>query len=401
MNKISVFFIGLIILSSFCSFVTVKLLHIPCMIELFLFPLGYYYRRSIVWNSRDFIVLGLFVIAGTFIGLLNPLFELGEILQMSRCFFLGGLGFVLLKNNSLFSSKNKLMALAFGVFMGDLINSYFTLKTMLVSNLDREYAVDINIILAVLWPILVIFCKKSKWLLVLLVLVPILCFLSVSRGVSTFFVIGIVLSLIFKMLKSPSKIFVSVFFIVVAFFALSAVYERSENAVRELSPSMHFRLYTKMKSYGKAKGDGGRIAPYIWLSKNYGYYTLPRGFLGKKFIKEKKSSLFPVQIPWDSAYFELIYTFGLIPFLVFLFIYLYKLYQLFIYYSRTGEAIFAITCVMFLLLLIEHFFGYGMYRSPFTVFCNGALLGFIWRISGHPETLYGNLIEADNTENYE
>ena len=401
MNKISLFFVGFIILSSFCSFVTVKMLNVPCLIELFLFPLGYYYRRSIVWNRRDLIALVLFVIAGTFIGLLNPLFELGEILQMSRCFFLGGLGFVLLKNNNLFSSKKKMMALVFGVFMGDLANSYLAMKTMLGSSLDREYAVDINIILSVLWPILIVFCKKSKWLLVLLVLVPILCFLSVSRGISTFFVVGIVLSLIFKTLKSPSKIFVSVTFLVIAFFALSAVYERSEIAVRELSPSIHFRLYTKVKSYGKTKGDGGRIAPYVWLSENYGYYALPRGFLGKKFIKEKNSSLIPVQIPWDSAYFELIYTFGLIPFLLFLIIYLYKLYQIFIYYNKTGEAIFAIACVMFLLLLIEHFFGYGMYRSPFTVFCNGALLGFIWRISGHPETLYGNLIEVENTDVYE
>lgn len=213
-----------------------------------------------------------------------------------------------------------------------------------------------------------------------------------------FFFLGITLAFIFKTLKSPSKIFLSIVFLTFAFISLSYIYEKSENAVRAMSPSMHFRLYTKTKNYGKSRGDVGRIAPYIWLKNHLDYYALPRGFQGKKFVMEKKDDLIPVKNVWDSAYLEVLYTFGLLPFLVILVIYLYKLYQMFIYYQRCGDPIFAIAIVMFLLLLVEHFFGYGLYRSPFTVFSNGALLGFIWRISERPETVYGTSI--DDNENF-
>lgn len=235
-------------------------------------------------------------------------------------------------------------------------------------------------------------------MLLLLVLVPLLCFLSVSRGITVFFIVGIILSLMLKILNNPVKIFVSFTFLVLSFFALSYIYDKGESTIQHFSPSMHFRLYTKVKKVGKLQADKGRIAPYLWLKDHLDYYTFPRGFQGKKFFKEKGGSFVPVRYVWDSAYLEVLYTFGLLPFLVILVIYLYKLYQMFIYYQRCGDPIFAIAIVMFLLLLIEHFFGYGLYRSPFTVFSNGALLGFIWRISERPETIYGTSI--DDNENF-
>lgn len=394
MNSKLFFFVGMI-LSTFSSFLLVRNLHLPCLIEVFLIPLWFYKRQSINLPTRDMIALALFVLLGTFVGLLNQRFDLNEILQMSRCFFLGGFGFVLMKNNELFTCKDKLLALAFGAFIGDLVNSYFSLKTMLSSFHDREYAVDVNIILSVLWPILIIFYKKSKWLLLLLLLVPMLCFLSVSRGITTYFALAIVLAFVFKTLKSPSKIIVSAVFLIAAFFSLSHIYEESESAVRHLSPSIHHRLYTKMKSYGHTGADAGRIAPYLWVVKHLDYYAFPRGFQGKKFIHEEKEDLVPVKNVWDSSYLEVLYTFGLIPFLLFVVIYLYKLYQMLIYYSRSGDYIFAIGSIMLLLLFVEHFFGYGLYRSPFAVFCNGGLLGYIWRISANPDSIYGWPMETN------
>lgn len=389
MSEKKYFFLGLIALSSLCTFLLVNKLHLPCLIEIFLIPLWYFKRHSVYLPFKDVMALVIFILFGTFIGLLNSHFELNEILQMSRCFLLGGFGFILLKNNELFTSIDNLIALAFGAFIGDLLNSYIMMKTALGGVDDKEYAVDINIILSILWPILIIFYKKFKWLLLIFLLVPLLCFLSVSRGISMFFIIGIVLSFLFKTLKSPSKIIVSSIFLLLSFGVLSYIYEKSESAVRDFSPSMHFRLYTKVKNSGKNQGDKGRIAPYLWLQNNFDYYAYPRGFLGKKFIQEKSDSLIPLKNAWDSAYLEVLYTFGLLPFLFILFVYLYKLYHLFIYYHRTENSIFAVASIMFILLLIEHFFGYGLYRSPFTVFCNGALLGFIWRISENPDSVNG------------
>ncbi len=387
MNNKKIFFLAMVMLSSFSSYLLVSKLHLPCLIELFLIPLWFYYRRTISLPFKDVMILTLFLISGTFVGLLNPLFDLGEILQMTRCFFLGGIGFVLLKNNEIFSTKGKLLALSFGAFVGDLLNSYITMRTTLGGVEDDEYAVDINIILSILWAILIIFYKKSKWLLLLLVLVPLLCFLSVSRGITVFFIVGIILSLMLKILNNPVKIFVSFTFLVLSFFALSYLYDKGESTIQHFSPSMHFRLYTKVKKVGKLQADKGRIAPYLWLKDHLDYYTFPRGFQGKKFFKEKSGSFVPVRYVWDSAYLELIYTFGLLPFLMIFFVCLYKLYKMYIYFHCTDNPIFAVACVMLILLGLEHFFGYGLYRSPFTVFSNGALLGFIWRISTNPDSV--------------
>ena len=91
--------------------------------------------------------------------------------------------------------------------------------------------------------------------------------------------------------------------------------------------------------------------------------------------------------PWDSAYMELLYTFGVILLLVFLGIYLWKLYVCFILFLKSKELIYAVSFAMLLTMFLECFFTYGIIRSPFTIFCSAGMLGFIWRITNNPNSV--------------
>lgn len=395
-NKIFLFLIGLFGFSSLLSYLSTKLIHAPCLIEIIAVPLLYYYRKNIKIPQSELIAVILFVLLGTFIGLLNPVYSLTEIIPIARCFILGAIAFVIAKNNNIFKSIDSLYTFCFGVFMGDLLNAYILMSSILGTHLDKQYAVDINIIFSVLWVVLTILYKKDKYLILVFILVPTLSFMSVSRGVATFFLIGIVLAFIMKLFQRPSKFVVIIAFLSVSYFVLSSLYINNEDAVRKFSPSMHFRMYTKVKSYGANNIDDGRIAPYIWVGNHLTYYIFPRGFLGKKFLTQIGGENTPLMSPWDSAYMELLYTFGFFPLLIVLLIYLYKLYSCYLLYARTKELIFSASFVMLALLFFEHIFTYGLIRSPFMVVCNGGFLGFIWRITKQPTTLIGNLIQKND-----
>lgn len=389
-DKIFLFLIGFFSFSSLLSYLSVRIFHVPCMVEIFAIPLLYYYRHSIRIPHTNLISVTLFVLLGIFIGLLNPVYSLAEIIPIARCFMLGAVAFIVAKNNNIFKDIDSLYVFCFGVFIGDLLNTYMLMQTILGTKLDKEYAVDINIIFSVLWVILTILYKNSKFLIVIFILVPLLSFTSVSRGVSTFFLIGVIFAFVLKVYQRPSKFVLVTAFLSIAYITLSSMYVNNEEVVRKFSPSMHFRMYTKVRTYGQNNIDGGRIAPYLWAGNHLTYYILPRGFLGKKYLNTLE---IPMRAPWDSAYMELLYTFGFLPLVIFIFIYLYKLYSCYILYVRTGELIFAASCAILALLFIEYIFAYGLIRSPFTVVCNGGLLGFIWRITSNPSTLVGNLIE--------
>lgn len=356
----------------------------PCMVEIFAIPLLYYYRNTLRIPQKDLIGVILFIILGIFVGLLNPVYTFTDILPIARCFMLGAIGFIIAKRNNVFNNIDNLYIFCFGVFVGDLINAFLLMHSVLNAEHDKEYAVDINIVFSVLWVILTILYKKDKYLILVFTLVPLLSFISVSRGVSTFFLTGIILAFMLKLRKRPSKIVLITAFLSISYITLSTVYINSEDTVRRLSPSMHFRMYKKVQTIGQNDADYGRFAPYMWAANNITYYIVPRGFLGKKFLNDSKGENTPLMAPWDSTYMELLYTFGLFLVVTFIFIYLYKLHSCYILYICTGEIIFAVSSTMLILLFFEYLFTYGLIRSPFTVISNAGVLGFIWRITNEP-----------------
>lgn len=398
-NKILLFSIGFVVFSSFLNFLTVRLLGLPCVIEFFVLPLLYIYRRNLNIPTIEVFYVFVFVLLGTLIGSINPVYMISDIIPIARCFLIGSIAFVIGKNNNVFKNIDNLYSFCFGVFCGDFVNALILMTTILGTKFDREYAVDINIIFSVLWVVLTILYKKPKYLIAMLVLVPSLAFMSVSRGVSTFFFVAIILAFFLKIIKSPSKIVFIGSFLTVSFFILSDIYINNEEAVRKFSPSMHFRLYKKVRSYGKNKTDGGRIAPYYWAAENITYYTVPRGFLGKNFLKNPDKDDTPLVSPWDCSYMELLYTFGFVPFILIIGIVLYKLIKCFMFYITTSELLFAALSVLLATMLIEHFFGYGLIRSPFTIASSWGILGFLWRITRYPDSLIGTLINSSDDKN--
>ena len=385
-NKIFLFLVGLVAFSSFCSYLTVKILHLPCLVELFLLPLAIYYRRTFILPRIELLFVVCFIVLGYLIGSLNTSYPSNAILPIARCFLLGAIGFVLAKNNNLFRDIDNLYVFSFGVFIGDLLNAYLTMNIVQLIG-DKQYAVDINVIFSVLWVILTILYKRPIYLVLVFILVPALSFLSVSRGIASFFIFATAISFLLKIISDKRKIILAVGFLLISFFILSNLYASSEDAVRRFSPSMHFRLYTKVKTYGENSIDNSRLDAYSYAWENLDYYILPRGFLGKVFLSKLDKNYAALMTPWDSAYMELLYTFGFILLSIIITIYLWKLYACFILYAKSKELIYAAAFAMLLTMFLECFFTYGMIRSPFTVFFFSGTLGFIWRITNAPNSV--------------
>lgn len=395
-HKLFVFLTGMVVFSSLCSYITVKLMHLPCLVELFLIPLAYIYRGSYRISQNSIIGIALFIFCGTFLGGLCKLYTIADIVPIARCFALGAIGFVLAKDNNIFRNIDTLYIFCFGVFMGDLLNAYMTMNDTIAIRADKQYSIDINIIFAVLWPMLTILYKDKRAVFFVFCIVPVLCFISASRGVSTFFILGIILAYCIKLYKRPSEIIFAAAILCAFGIFLYTLYESSEDAVRSYSPAMHFRLYTKMDSYGTNVGDTKRIDDYVWAIQHFSFYALPHGFLGKTFQRTMTGDNIPYMAPWDSTYMEMFYTFGIPLFGVLFFIYVARLLKCFEFFRKTGNYVFGCSAALLTLLFVEFIFTYGLVRSPFMVFCNGAFLGYIWRITSHPSTLYGNLIQSDS-----
>lgn len=328
--------------------------------------------------KTEIFVLMVFVIQWTLLGLLNPLFSLMDILPIARCFLLGGLGFIFAKNNSI-SNLTNWYYFTFGIFVGDCFNCIYKMDQMIMNMDDNQYAVDINIIFSVMWLLIVIFNKRWTHILFALCLIPIIGFTSVSRGIFSFFIFGLAAAFIIKSRMSIHRIMLPVILTCIIGSIAYFIYYECESIISEISPTLHFRLYTKMNEIGDNESDTTRIAAYIHIINNWTRYLLPRGFLGKSFFV-LSDGYYDEMYAWDSAYSELLYTFG---FCILIPIYLRILYwgkKLCGFYLNYNEEIYAIIGAMLFIIMYELFFGYGVIRSPFTVISFGIVLGYSFQL---------------------
>lgn len=371
--------IGFVAFSSFCSSLTIDILHLPlCAVELFYLPLFLFYRKKIQIPQDEFARLLLFIVLGIAIGGLNTIFSIADILPIARCFFWGGLGFLIAKNNNLLD-LDKLYIFLLGVICGDCYNCFFRMNQMFTSLEDKQYAVDINIVFSVLWLVVVVLNKNTLHFVLALIFVPIVSFLSISRGVFSFFMAGLILSIILKFKNNPKKIISIIFFVALISVLAYHVYISIEDNVLDVSTSIHMRLYTKMENIGDNDADSNRFAAYIYIFAHFYRYILPRGFLGKSFF-DFKDGYFDEMYAWDSAYAELLYTFGFVLFLPMVFFYISRGRILYSKYRKEdieSGMFFTILVVVFYQL----FFTYGIIRSPFTVTSFGLVLGHILRLA--------------------
>lgn len=340
-------------------------------IEFFIIPLFIAFRKHFKFKIINIILSLLFLILFTLLGTLNTNFTLTQILYTSRSYTLILFFFLCFKNHPILTI-NDLYYLSLGSILGSIIvssNNFLNIEVL--ENTGFSYIVDMNVLSIPLCISSALLTKKLPIILFTVFITLIGAYLSVTRGLLLFFILSLIISMLFAYKKR--KAIVRILFICsIGLLSLTLVaYYNLENKVYDMSPTIHNRLYTKIRN--GSTGDDGRIRHLIYIADNLDSYILPRGFVYRKTDNLKKHrDLWMVQ---DIALGELLYTFGFL-FIFLLIWYLNKYISLLKTKWRNSNIV--LVCTMATAFIIFIFFGYGILIHPYSVCLLGIFLAFLY-----------------------
>src|SRR5574344_2477482 len=376
-NNYFPFLLGLLVFSSFCQYIMMEIFHFPFnTIEFFFIPIFIKHYSQLKTKSSYAYIVVIIIFLLTLLGQTNNKFQLNEILAITRCASLFGFTYIIARYSRLSFTVDNLYYFSLGCIVGDILNSILRIKMMLF--VENASAVDINIIFSMLWVALSVY-KGKKFLVLSLIIMPIAAFFSISRGISIFFIITSLLSVVAKTSNDlKKKIGYFILLIIMSYFCYSMYYS-SEKYIESMSPSIHTRLYNKVGEIGSNEADNNRYAAYYYIANHIDEYIFPRGLLGKQTVTKSYSYWGAEEYAWDSAYSELFYTFGIIGFAFLFFQYSKRLYLHYTKHKHNNKNLFSyLSMIMMLVVFFEMFFGYGILRTPVNVSSLGLLMGYTY-----------------------
>lgn len=371
-KKLFFILIGIIVFSPFLNYFTINILRTQhAYIELFLFPLFLIFRKKFSFKTIDIIVSLFFLLLFSLIGSLSEWFSLVQILDTTRSYLLLLLLFLVFKSCAIIS-VNDLYYLSFGTVLGALSVSLLNFNSVdILEGTGFSYIVDMNVIAI---PICVssVLLKKSKLVIILTFIVLFLaCFLSTARGLVFFFFISLLFALFFIYNRRRDIVYFVIFSISVSLSGLFTVYYKFESFFMELSPTIHNRIYTKVKE--GSSGDDVRLGHINYIFNNFDSYFIPRGFVSRKTGEIfNRRDLWMVQ---DIALGELLYTFGFV-FIIFFVVFCVRYCNIVRRTNKTDSEILVLCVASSLFIFI--FFGYGLLIYAYSVSFLGLFLAFFF-----------------------
>ena len=279
-------FLGLIVFSPVSSFLSMKILHLPLALpELFFLPFFILLRekiKSIKIPSNAIVnVTFLFMLLLSF-ALISASFSLFAILSNARAWLYLLLAFCLFRNDNNITYDDFLY-LAFGAIIGWAIICLVNINNFIHGG---SYKITITYGLMLSLPLfysITIFKHKKRMLLVGIVLTIVIIVFCGTRRVILVAALSVVASvLILGMLKIKSLLRYTLIGIVLV-FTISAVMPIIENTVKEISPHLYFRLFTRTEALINEGIDASQDTErFNILSSTYD--EMEKSFLPKGFI---------------------------------------------------------------------------------------------------------------------
>ena len=216
-------------------------------------------------------------------------------------------------------------------------------------------------------PIVLAYAYKKKTT-IHFIFVSFLCliasFLSITRGILLYTIIDILLVVILNV--NSIRKFIKIIFVFLIIIPITYyLYISSENQIKEISPSFHHRMYTKILNKNDKNvvtGDDDRVGHITYIFQNIEKVIIPHGlpsrFAGSDFYFKNNRLLYSCQ---DSSIVELVYTYGifLIPILLsFLRLILFFLQRI----RRSDEYYIVLICLLNILIALP--MGYGLIIFP-------------------------------------
>lgn len=369
------YLIAILIISSFTNYFYINILNVGfCSIEILMIPILFIYRNHLkTIKSKGVInifLLGILLTSLALLFLNNE--QILTIANPIRSYCLFCLGFLIFRY-SRFTIWNNIYSILLISVVADIVGSILTINLKI--NISTETMSMINILIP---PYLISYSSRKKSNIEF-ILISILCIisavLSITRGNILYVFFIILATLAFTKNKTKQlKYFIGIMVLLISGYY---IYIISETLIEDFSPSMHYRLYTKILEYESVNtGDNIRKEHLLYLIDNISDCIVPHGFATRAtdLVSFKNERLL-----WsikDCSINELIYMFGFIGYLIPL--YLIKI-AYYLYKNKNSDIHFVfMICVGTIIMYL--FSGYGLLIFPPTVLTLGCVIGSVYKL---------------------
>lgn len=378
-NSIMFTMMGLVVFSSISSILSQSFLHLPLALpELFFLPFCILLRKKF-WSTKlknKAVINSAFLFVILLIcAILSAKFSLYAILSNARTWLYLLLFFCLFRNDNDITSKD-FMYLAFGSLIGWTVACFFNINRFM---LTKNYYDSINITYGLMLSLPLFFSiaiyKGEKFLLTLgFILTAIIIILCGTRRVILVAALAIIASIIIiGIIKKKSMLKYALVTSIIVFIGYAAL-PVIENVVEEISPHLHYRLFTRTETLinegAEASQDNIRFGILSSTYEEMEKSCLPNGFISMQTDVDEGIGHYN-----DYPLTMLMWIFSWpIAFLILLYIISITVKNIKIA-TKTGELqpFVSAVCllVMLLLLFLDGSFIVYAYAAPIT----GALLG--------------------------
>lgn len=222
---------------------------------------------------------------------------------------------------------------------------------------------------------------QSKWVqFITFFAVFLMGILSQTRGIFLYCVTCYIFYFYLKFVrgKNLSKKIRFISYITIISGTFLYLYNAAENFIESYDTYLHYRLYEKVQDIGENSSDSQRISQYEKIYKNAHNYILPHGIYYREkdeWNKRIRNDAFDIGMN-DSAYAELIYTFGYIALWGLLYLYIVRFVSI-MKHPFTDEAIFFALYITMAFIPISLLMGYAIMYAPYTAIFWGVLFAMI------------------------
>jgi hypothetical protein len=371
--------LGFFVFSPISSVITMDILRLPLALpELLFIPFFLLLRHRLklrTFNQALLWLIPAFVILLIISFLLHE-FRFSSILSTSRGYFYMILSFSIFKGKNE-TSIHDIYLVSYGATMGWCLLSVINFIDISgQTQAGSSIVVYGNMIALSLIFIIPIIYRQNKKLLFSIILGIILSLTTGLRRQIIIFVLSVAVSYLFLFDWNISRILKALGVLAITLILLSFSFNPIENFIRERSPLLHYRVFTRTRQFltGQYKSsDTYRSKTIKEYTAKISSYFFPRGFVSKRTMQDKNAGFY-----MDFPFIELSYMLGIFILALFIISYFFYAFRHIIYFYSdkfNESAVWAISgFILLVLLFIEGTFLNYSFITPFT----GMVLGKLY-----------------------
>jgi len=278
--------LGLMVFSPVSSLLSMSFLHLPLALpELFFLPFYFLLQkkiRSVQLKSRSVFKVIYLLIIMLLCALFSANFSLFAILSNARAWLYLFLSFCIFRyDNDI--TYDDILYLALGSIIGWGVVCLYTINRFILFG-DYHVSVTYGLMLSLpLFYSIAIYKKEKVLLMIGFIMTMVIIIFSGTRRVILVTTLSIIVPLIVVALIRKKNIFLYSIASLIVFVVVYTTVPTIENVVKEISPHLHFRLFTRTESLItgglEASDDLGRLGIITSTYDEMLKSCLPNGFI--------------------------------------------------------------------------------------------------------------------------